>query len=404
VSSENKPFLPYGKQDIDQSDIDAVSEVLRGDWLTTGPAVERFEEALSARVGAPHVVSCSNGTTALHLAALACGLGPGKIAIVPAVTFQATASAVLHTEAEVVFADVNPDTALMEAGHVEDAISRAKRGYPEHVVSAVLPVHMAGLSADVKSIAQVAKANGLAVIEDAAHALGSSSDGGKGMVGDCRYSDVATFSFHPVKTVTTGEGGAVSTNDASIADTMRKLRNHGITRNPEEFLHHDDAFEDGALNPWYYEVGEIGFNYRICDLQCALGLSQLKRLDQFIDRRAELRRAYCTYFQSFEGVDFVMEGPQERVSWHLAVALIDFARFGVTRGEVMRRLSAAGIGSQVHYMPLYRHPVHQQRAGGQTLPGAEAYYERALSLPLFSHMTTDDVQRVCQTITEILTA
>lgn len=394
------PFLPYGRQHIDGDDINAVAAVLRGEWLTTGPLVDQFEAEFSARVGARHAVACSNGTTALHLAALGANLSSGQVAIVPAVTFQATASAVLQTGAEVVFADVDATTALLTPTHIEDAINRAGKAFPGYRVTAVLPVHMAGRRADMTSLGEVASRHGLAVIEDAAHALGTVSPNGK--VGDCKHSIATTFSFHPVKTITTGEGGAVTTNDDQLAARMKRLRNHGIVREPEKFIDRDAGFDADGVNPWYYEVTEAGFNYRMTDIQCALGLSQLQRLDSFVAHRNTIIEHYFNTFSGVDGIEFFRDDVGSTTSWHLAVARIDFERFGLSRGRVMRNLAEHQIGSQVHYMPLYRHPLYRKRYGEQWRPGAEAYYARALSLPLHTRMTIDDADRVCTTLKKVL--
>jgi UDP-4-amino-4,6-dideoxy-N-acetyl-beta-L-altrosamine transaminase len=392
MTKDKLSFLPYGRHDIDEKDIEAVVQVLRGDWLTNGPAVEAFERALIERTGAQFAVSCSNGMTALHLAALASGIGPGQVAIVPAITFHATASAVLQTGADVVFADVDPDTGLMTANTLIDAIEAAKIIYPSTQVSCALPVHMAGLPADMAALQSVAEQNNLTLIEDAAHALGSVSDGAA--IGACTRSRVTTFSFHPLKTITTGEGGAVTTNDEHVAEHMRRLRNHGIVRDASSFIDKVAGVENGQPNPWYYEIHEPGFNYRLCDIQCALGISQIKRLDSFIHQRRQLFQLYRELLRDTVGVRFAAGCDSSTTSWHLAIALIDFQALGVSRGNVMRALAKNYVGTQVHYMPLYRHPWWRGKMGPMSLPGAESYYAHALSFPLHPRMTQDDVRRV----------
>jgi dTDP-4-amino-4,6-dideoxygalactose transaminase len=292
MSAPDKPFLPYARQAVTEDDIAAVTAVLRSDFLTQGPAVDAFERALRETLGAQHAVACATGTAALHLAAMALGLGPGDAAIVPAITFMATANAVRYTGADVVFADVDAETGLMTAETLEDAILRAGGK-----ARAVLPVHLNGQSADIAAIAAVAACEGLAVIEDACHAIGGTqiinkgSDGTESPIGACGASAAATFSFHPAKTIAAGEGGAVTTNDAVLAERMRQLRSHGVAR---------DGFEnaamgygaDGEANPWYHELQTLGFNYRLSDLQCALGASQLARLKDAVERRSALTAAY----------------------------------------------------------------------------------------------------------------
>ncbi|MEQ8667367.1 MAG: UDP-4-amino-4,6-dideoxy-N-acetyl-beta-L-altrosamine transaminase [Rhodospirillales bacterium] len=390
--TDGRPFLPYGRHHIDDDDIAAVVNVLRGEWLTTGPLVDKFERAVAEQVGARHAVACSNGSTALHLAALGAGIGEGQIAVVPAVTFLATASAVLHTGADVMFADVDPDTALLRAEDLERAVATARERFPGSRVTCVLPVHMGGRSADMPVIAGVAEKHGLSVIEDAAHAIGTATPDGQ--VGDCRHSVATTFSFHPVKTATTAEGGAVTTNDDAVACRMSRLRNHGINRDASSFTNKRAAFENGQRNPWYYEVAEAGFNFRLSDLQCALGISQLSRLAQAMAHRRRIRDRYETRFAEIDGVTMTADGPADETSWHLAVALIEFDRFGRSRGDVMRGLAADGIGTQVHYIPLYRQPLFENRHGPVRLDGAEQYYARSLSIPLHQNMSTDDADRV----------
>jgi len=400
MTKSAQPFLPYGLHDVDEDDIRAVTDILRGDWLTSGPLVGAFEEAIAKRVGAKHCITTSNGSTALHLAAVGGGLGQGQVAIVPSVTFQATASTVLQTGAEVVFADVDPHTALMGPDHLEEALKRAEQIFPDCTISYALPVHIAGRSTNMEALSEVAHHHGLKLIEDAAHAFGTSS--AEAVVGAGAYSQATTFSFHPVKTITCGEGGAVTTNDDELAARMRRLRNHGVVREPHDFVELDQGFDQGEPNPWYYEISEPAFNYRLTDIQCALGLSQLRRLDDFMEHRKRLLQSYRACFSGFDGVQFAQADGTEGTSWHLAVSLIDFEAFGTSRGKVMRALAAAGIGSQVHYMPLYRHPWAKARYGEMSLPGAEAYYAQALSLPLHMRMDAGDVERVCGTLKDIL--
>ncbi len=400
----NQPPLPYGRHAIEQDDCDAVLEVLRGDWLTTGPIVGEFERALAKRCGAADAVSCINGTAALHLACLALGLDSDATAIVPAVTFLATANAPRMTGAEVVFADVDPESGLMEARHLEDAIARTIAAGRRP--SVVLPVHLGGQCADLAAIAAVARRSGLAVIEDACHALGTvyrTSGGAPTAIGSCTHSDLTVFSFHPVKTITTGEGGAVTAREAALAQRLRQQRSHGMVRDGGAFEDHEAAFEGDLANPWYYEMPEIGFNYRISDINCALGLSQLRKLDRF----AALRRALVERYDRRLAALAPLVRPVKRNAdaipvWHLYSVLIDFAAIGKTRGEVMRCLQDHRIGSQVHYIPVHRQPYYRRRYGALSLPGAEAYYARTLSLPLYVGMTAADVDRVVDRLADCI--
>ena len=386
-------FLPYGRQVIEDDDIAAVADALRGDFLTTGPIVEAFEKKLAETVGAKHAVACSNGTSALYMAARALGLGEGGTVIVPAITFMATASAPHLFGAEVVFADVDPDTGLMRAADLEAALARA----PNRHADAVFPVHFAGQSCDMPAIAAVALAHNLIVVEDAAHALGTAFIDGTCVapVGANVFADATTFSFHPVKTVAMGEGGAVTTEDAGIAKRLRMARNHGITRDGTEFVNSDMAFDDGKVNPWYHELTVPGFNLRVPDINCALGLSQLKKLRRFVDARKALVAAYDEMLAPLSNL--IRPLARERRSdtaWHIYVVRIDFAAAGISRGDLMRALASEGIGTQVHYIPVHKQPYYRERYGDIALPGAEAYYADTLTLPLHAGMSYDDVARV----------
>jgi UDP-4-amino-4,6-dideoxy-N-acetyl-beta-L-altrosamine transaminase len=392
-------FLPYGRQLIEDDDIAAVAEVLRGDWLTTGPAVTRFEEALASAVGAPHAVSCSSATAGLHLACMAAGIGPGDTAVVPAVTFVATANAVRYVGGEVVFADVDPDTGLMRPEDLERALAQANGK-----AKAVLPVHMAGQCEDMSAISAIAREAGAVVIEDACHALGATA--GNEPVGACAHSDMSVFSFHPVKTLAMGEGGAVTTRDPELAERLARFRSHGLIRDHERVENRDLATAaDGSANPWYYEMPEPGFNYRASDIQCALGLSQLGKLQRFV----EVRRRLADRYQALLAPLAPVVRPIRRTgfcdpAWHLEVVLIDFSAIGMDRAALMRALHAKGIGSQVHYLPVARQPYYERLYGRPELPGADSYYARCLSLPLFAGMRDTDVERVVATLTGIIKA
>lgn len=400
------PFLPYGRQTIEDDDLAAVTAALRGDMLTTGPLVDAFEQAFAERVGARFAVVCSSGTAAQHLTALALDLPPGSRVVVPAVTFLSTANAVRFVGAEVVFADVAPDSGLMEAGHLEEALDRASGT----LVKAVFPVHLGGQCADPAALAAVAAEHDLAVVEDACHAIGTTCttygepDAEPIAVGACVHSDMAVFSLHPVKTITMGEGGVITTNYADLAARLKGLRSHGMTREPTAFTQKEQAFDShGEANPWYYEMAEIGFNYRVPDINCALGLSQLAKLDRFIAARQALvdhyDRALAPLAPLVKPVD---RTPGCRAGWHLYVALIDFERAGIERAAVMAGLRARDIGTQVHYIPVPWQPYYRERYGMSALPGAEAYYRRCLSLPLFPGMTLGDADRVVDALGEVL--
>ncbi|MEI6556954.1 MAG: UDP-4-amino-4,6-dideoxy-N-acetyl-beta-L-altrosamine transaminase [Rhodospirillaceae bacterium] len=396
------PFLPYGRHLIEEDDVAAVTAVLRGEALTGGPAVAAFEAALKNATRAGHAVVCGNGTEALHLAVLAAGVGPGDWVICPAMTFLATANAARFAGAEVVFADVEPDTGLITAGSAAAAAARA--GGP---VKAVLPVDFAGQTGDWAALSALARQRGWAVIEDACHAAGSRYDfapGISGAVGDGRWADFTIFSFHPVKTVAMGEGGAITTNDAALAARMASLRNHGTVRTAEGFTETAQAFgPDGRPHPWYYEMQDLGFNYRACDLQCALGLSQLAKLERFAARRRHLAALYDAQLAALAPrVRPLARTPGVVAAWHLYAVLIEFEAFGLSRDTVMARLAAAGIGSQVHYIPVPWQPYYRRRYGETALPGAARYYARTLSLPLYPGMADGDVDRVAGALEEAL--
>jgi UDP-4-amino-4,6-dideoxy-N-acetyl-beta-L-altrosamine transaminase len=398
-------FLPYGRQQIDERDIDAVVEVLRSDWLTTGPAVTRFEQALAQRCNAQHAVSCSSATAGLHLACVALDLRPGDAAIVPSITFLATANAVRMTGAEVVFADTDPDNGLLTPATFEAALDRAAAA--DLKVKAVLPVHLAGQCADMMGLARIARARGIALVEDACHAIGTyhaCPDGSAAPAGACRLSDMAVFSFHPVKTIAAGEGGAVTTNDPVLAKRMRALRSHGMTHDAAEFAHPEMAFDaEGDANPWYYEMPEIGWNYRLSDIHAALALSQLGRLEHFVEQRRSLAQRYDEQLAPLAGLVTPIRRSRGCLpAWHLYSVLIDFAALGTERSAVMAELRAAGIGTQVHYIPVHRQPYYRQRHPGLALDGADSYYRRTLSLPLFPGMDAGDPRRVVDTLERAL--
>lgn len=391
-------FLPYGRHCIDDEDIAAVVSVLRGDWLTTGPAVKAFEQAFAEKVGARFAVACSSGTAALHLCTMALGLAAEDRAVVPAVTFLATANAVRYVGAEVLFADVEADTGLIDIAKLRLLLSGPDRGR----IKAILPVHLNGQTAAMEEISELAADYDLAVIEDACHALGSRyrlRDGQQVTVGSCRHSDLTVFSLHPVKTITMGEGGVITTNSPELYERLCRYRTHGMVREPGEFQRDFGFSSTGAVNPWYYEMPEIGFNYRASDINCALGLSQLHKLDRFVSERKMLSRHYDQALADLAPwLRPVPIRPGNDPALHLYVVHIDFPALGLDRAQVMDRLKDAGIGTQVHYLPVNMQPYYRNRYGDRPLPGAMEYYGRCLSLPLFPGMTTKDVDRVVNEI------
>jgi UDP-4-amino-4,6-dideoxy-N-acetyl-beta-L-altrosamine transaminase len=399
--SDTNRFLPYGRQNIDDDDIAEVVKVLKSDWLTSGPVTQQFEESLSKRLKVRHAISCSSGTAALHMAVSVSGLSKDDVAIVPAITFLATANAPRYLGAEVVFADVLPDTGLIDANHVEELI----QNLPDKI-KLIMPVHLNGQCADMLAIKPLAEKYNLKVISDSSHALGSRILGSEkiSQAGNCDYEDMSTFSFHPVKTIAMGEGGAVTTNNDELAEKLLLIRNHGMTRKQSEFKYPEQALDlNGQPNPWYYEMHEPGFNYRASDIHCALGLSQLSKLDSFIQRRREIVELYNKLIEPLSpNIKPIRDVSNGEAARHLYVVLIEFESLGISRSDVMNKLKEKNIGSQVHYLPLYRQPYYQERYGKQRLSGAEEYYEKILSLPLYSTMQDDDVYRVVESLADIL--
>src|SRR6202167_2828169 len=348
-------FLPYGRQSVDEADIQAVVDVLRSDWLTTGPKVAEFEEALAARVGAKHAVSFSSGTAALHGAAFAAGLKPGDEAITTPMTFAATVNCVLYQGATPVFADVSADTLNLDPEKVAARITPRTR--------AIIPVDYAGHPADFDAILELAARHGLIVIEDACHALGAEYHGRR--VGSIAHMSV--FSFHPVKHLATGEGGMVTTDRADLAESLRRFRNHGIS---------SDARQRQAEGQWHYEMVLLGFNYRLTDIACALGLSQLKKLEMNLARRREIAARYTHAFRSLHGMLIPSVRPNVNPAWHLYPIRVNPALLNADRAQVFRALRAENIGVNVHYIPVHLHPYYRDQLGYRNgdYPVAEAVY------------------------------
>ena len=392
-------MIPYGRQLVTDEDVAAVVDVLRGDFLTTGPMTARFEDGLAGLTRAAHAVVCSSGTAALHLAMLALGIGPGDAVLVPDLTFVADANCARHVGAEVVLADVDPETALLTAETMEAAIE-THNGRP---LKAVIVVHINGQSADMAGIRGVADQYGLRIVEDACHALGAYSVSGHGRapVGACDFSDLTCFSFHPVKTITMGEGGAVTSHCEELAERLRCFRDHGIRRDPKTFQLDAAAFtKDGMPSPWYYEAQELGCNYRASDIHCALGYSQLQRLDTMVAARARIASLYDTAFADQRHVTPVPRAHPDQDGWHLYPVLIDFDGLGHSRASVMTELRDRGFGTQVHYIPISHHPLYRRAARPERLKGTYRYYARCLSLPLFPALTDTDVDCIAAALLE----
>ena len=376
-------LLPYGRQALEEEDVQAVAAVLRSAWLTTGPRVEAFERAVASVVGAAHAVAVSSGTAALHAAVFAAGITPGDEVIVPPLTFAASANAVLYQGGVPVFADVRADTLNLDPAEIEARLTPRTRG--------LMPVDFAGQPADLDEIGALARARGLMVIEDAAHALGAEYRGRR--VGT--LADLTTFSFHPVKQVTTGEGGLVATASAETAARLRRFRNHGLETEFRELA---------AQGHEYSPMVELGYNYRLTDLQCALGLSQLARLDQYLKRRAEIAQRYRSELGGLPGLTLPTVAPHVRHGWHIFPVLLELPRLSADRRTILAALWAENIGAAVHYVPVYWHPYYQARGYRRGLcPRAESAFERLLTLPLFPAMTERDVDDVLVAVRKVLT-
>ncbi|HAT1798060.1 UDP-4-amino-4,6-dideoxy-N-acetyl-beta-L-altrosamine transaminase [Legionella pneumophila subsp. fraseri] len=391
-------WIPYGRHAIDENDVQAVINVLKSDWLTCGPSVEQFENKICEVTQADYAVACSNGTTALHLALLALDIKKGDQVIVPAITFLATANAVRYVDAEVIFADVDPESGLMTAETLERAIQNSES---RTNLKAIINVHFAGQCENLEEIAAVAKKYNLRIIDDSAHAIGTNYINNKGAsspIGSGQYCDLATFSFHPVKTIALGEGGAITTKNSILAEKIRMLRSHGMIRNEKNWENKIQAYDEyGNVNPWYYEMQEIGYNYRVTDISCALGYSQLQKIDSFKSARQKIVSYYDDHFKNsyFQGIK---KNIFSQTAWHLYVLRINFKLLNKSRAQVMKYLAEHQIGTQVHYIPVYRQPYYEARYGKQTLPGAEAYYEMCLSIPLFVNLRNDQQEYIVQKI------
>lgn len=382
-------MIPYGRQSISDADIAAVVEVLKSDFLTQGPAVPAFEDAVAARCGAAHAVAVNSATSALHLACLALGVGPGDRVWTSPLTFVASSNAALYCGADVDFVDVDARTYNMCPARLAEKLDRAAAAGT--LPKVIIPVHLAGQSCDMAAIHAAASRHGVRIIEDASHAIGASYRGEP--VGNCAFSDIAVFSFHPVKIVTTGEGGMAMTNDAALADAMRLDRSHGITREPS-------ALREPDAGPWYYEQQRLGFNYRLTDIAAALGLSQMARIEPFIARRRAIAAHYDVAFAD-AAVTTPRQHPDTQSAWHLYVIRIDPARCARSHRAVFDALRAAGIGVNLHYIPVYRQPYYRDLGFEQGhCPNAEAYYAQAISLPIFPAMTDAEQQQVIAAVAE----
>lgn len=386
-------MIPYGRQDITQADINAVVGVLQSDFLTQGPMVPRFEQSVAQHVGAEHALAVNSATSALHIACLALGLGPGDWLWTSPITFVASANCGLYCGAQVDFVDIDPRTYNLCPHALERKLEQAER--EGRLPKVVVPVHLCGQPCDMQAIHALAIRYGFKVIEDASHAIGGKYQGE--FIGSCRYSDITVFSFHPVKIITTAEGGMALTNDLELANKMALLRSHGITRDPSLMTHE-------AGGPWYYQQIDLGFNYRMTELQAALGVSQMDRLDQYVARRHQLAKRYDELLSELP-VTTPWQHPDSYSGLHLYVIRLQLNKIGKTHRQVFELLREKGIGVNLHYIPVHSQPYYQAmgfKAGD--FPQAESYYSEAISLPMFQTLSDQDQDQVIAVLREVLQA
>lgn len=380
-------MIPYGRQDITQADIDAVVDVLRSDFITQGPLVPKFEQAIGNKVRARHTVAVNSGTSALHIACLALGLGPRDLLWTVPNTFVASANCARYCSAKVDFVDIDPYTWNINISRLQEKLVQAKK--EGQLPKVVVPVHFAGQPTDQKEIWELAEKYDFRVLEDASHAIGASRYGEP--VGSCRWSDITVFSFHPVKIITTAEGGMALTNDNELANKMALLRSHGITRD-------SNHFQRTPAGPWYYEQQQLGFNYRMTDIQAALGLSQLARLDDYVQRRNMLADKYNSELDEFP-LQLPIVKPGNKSAFHLYVVRLQPHAFGKTHREVFNNLQQQGIGVNLHYIPVHLQPYYQELGFSEgQFPEAERHGKEAITLPLYPKMTTQQQEQIVRAL------
>ncbi|MEX0338545.1 MAG: UDP-4-amino-4,6-dideoxy-N-acetyl-beta-L-altrosamine transaminase [Arenibacterium sp.] len=385
-------MIPYGRQDITEEDLDAVRAVLTSDFLTQGPRVPEFEASVAKAAGAAHGVAANSATSALHIACMALGLGEGDWLWTVPNTFVASANVGLYCGARVDFVDIDPDSFNMCPDALALKLEKAKA--EDRLPKVLIPVHLTGQSADMEKIGTLAQHYGVRVIEDASHAIGAQFDGRP--VGDCAFSDITVFSFHPVKIVTTAEGGVAVTQDAELAARMRRAASHGITRDPSLMTHASDG-------PWYYQQIELGYNYRMTELQAALGISQMQRLGIYVERRRNVAAFYDTVLADLP-LDLPWQDPRSASAWHLYVIRLQLDALRLSHREVFEALRAAGLGVNLHYIPVHTQPYYRQLGFDYgDFPNAEAYYKRAISIPLYATMTDAQREEVAETLRAVLT-
>jgi len=378
-------YIPYGRQDVSEADIEAVVDVLRSDFLTQGPSVPAFEKAVSDYCGAKYALATNSATSALHIACLALGVGPEDWVWTTPVTFVASANCARYCGAQVDFVDIDAQTYNMSVDRLAEKLAQAKT--QGKLPKAVIPVHLCGQACEMEAIHALSKQYGFHIIEDASHAIGGRYKGKP--IGNCEYSSITVFSFHPVKLITTGEGGMALTNDPKLAVHMARLRSHGITRETSEMTHASDG-------PWYYQQLELGFNYRMTDIQAALGLSQMKRLDEFVTKRHSIAARYEKLLDNIP-VTRPWQHPDSYSGLHLYVIRLKLDAIKATHKELFERLRTAGIGVNLHYIPVYRQPYYAKMGfNPNDFPEAERYYKEAISLPMYPTLTEQEQEEVVQ--------
>ena len=384
-------MIYYGRQDINEADIQAVEAVLRSDFLTQGPAIERFEQRVAQYCGVKYAVAVCNATSALHIACLAAGLGKGDLLWTSPITFVASANCARYCGADVDFVDIDENTYNMSVPALEQKLQEAKR--QGRLPKIVVPVHMAGQSCDMRAIKKLSEEYGFTLLEDASHCIGA--DYADTKVGSCAYSDMAVLSFHPVKIITTGEGGMVLTNDTALYEQLCLYRSHGITRDPKHMTKESDG-------DWYYQQVALGFNYRMTDIQAALGASQMDRLDEFVARRRFLAARYDVLLRDLPlRTPFVLDGAQP--SWHLYIVRIDFDRVHKTKQQIFTEMRARGIALNLHYIPVHTQPYYEALGfHAEDCPAAMEYYREALTLPLYPCMTDAEQEMAARALREVL--
>jgi len=380
-------MIPYGRQSINEADIQAVVDVLRSDFLTQGPVVPNFENSVADYCGAQYALAVNSATSALHIACLALGVGKGDRVWTSPITFVASSNCALYCGASVDFVDIDPQTYNMSVTCLADKLAQAEKS--GCLPKVIIPVHLCGQSCDMEAICRLSKQYGFKIIEDASHAIGGKYHDEP--IGNCRYSDITVFSFHPVKIITTGEGGMALTNDAALAKSMQLFRSHGITREIDQMTHEPDG-------PWYYQQIDLGFNYRLTDLQAALGLSQMRRLDEFVAKRHELAKRYDQILSDLPVV-IPWQHPDSYSAFHLYIIRLKLEQTGRTHRQVFEALRAAGIGVNLHYIPVYLQPYYQKlgfKPGH--CPEAERYYAEIISLPMFPALTVEEQDQVVKVL------